>query len=116
MIVECPDLNHSRKYLDFGQGFYLTSIREQTIKYAQRFKRRGQSAWINSYELIDNLDKWNVKRFKSYDKDWLNFIVQCRDGKEVGNYDMVVGGIANDKVIITIEKFLMRKHLANLSP
>ncbi|MBR6806237.1 MAG: DUF3990 domain-containing protein, partial [Bacteroidaceae bacterium] len=25
IIVECPDTQHSRKYLDFGRGFYLTS-------------------------------------------------------------------------------------------
>lgn len=26
VVVERPDLDHSRKYLDFGRGFYLTSI------------------------------------------------------------------------------------------
>ena len=26
--VENPDLEHSRDYLDFGKGFYLTSLRE----------------------------------------------------------------------------------------
>ena len=26
MVVEHPDTQHSRKYLDFGRGFYLTTI------------------------------------------------------------------------------------------
>ena len=39
-IVEHPDTLHSRDYLDFGKGFYLTTIREQAEKYALRFKRR----------------------------------------------------------------------------
>lgn len=42
---------HSRKFLDFGQGFYVTTLRDQAVKYAQRFLRRGKSAWLNEYEL-----------------------------------------------------------------
>lgn len=41
VVVEHPDILHSRKYLDFGRGFYLTSIYEQAVRYAQRFKRRA---------------------------------------------------------------------------
>ena len=48
--VPAPDTAHSRDYLDFGKGFYLTSIHEQAVKYAQRFLRRQREAWLNSYE------------------------------------------------------------------
>ena len=48
--VDCPDTDHSRSYLDFGRGFYLTSLYDQAVRYAQRFKRRGQPAWLNTYE------------------------------------------------------------------
>ena len=106
IIVEHPDTLHSRQYLDFGRGFYLTSIYDQAVRYAQRFKRRGQQAWLNTYELSEeNIGKWNVKRFKSYNKQWLDFVAQCRDGKDVGDYDMVIGGIANDRVIITLDRY-----------
>ncbi len=106
VIVEHPDTKHSRLYLDFGKGFYLTSLYDQAVRYAQRFKRRGQQAWLNTYELADNLDeKWNVKIFNSYDKDWLDFIAQCRDGIEVGDYDIIIGGVANDKVITTLDRY-----------
>ena len=44
VCVERPDTEHSRLYLDFGRGFYLTSFYEQAERYAQRFKRRGQQA------------------------------------------------------------------------
>ena len=68
--------------------------------------RRGQQAWLNTYELSDeNLGQWNVKRFKTYNKQWLDFVAQCRDGKDVGDYDMVIGGIANDRVIITLDRY-----------
>lgn len=104
-IVEHPDVQHSRKYLDFGRGFYLTSIHEQAVRYAQRFKRRWQLAWLNTYELVEGFDKWNVQHFDTYDKQWLDFVAQCRDGKDVGDYDMVVGGIANDRVILTLDRY-----------
>ena len=87
--VENPDTKHSRQYLDFGRGFYLTSLKEQAVRYAQRFKRRGQQAWLNTYELVYKENTWNIKRFDSYDKQWLDFVAQCREGKEVGNYEVM---------------------------
>lgn len=44
--VPFPDTSHSRDFLDFGKGFYVTTIREQAERYAQRFLRRGQAAWL----------------------------------------------------------------------
>ena len=38
--IEYADTLHSRDNLDFGKGFYLTSLHEQAVKYAQRFIRR----------------------------------------------------------------------------
>ena len=40
-VIESPDVYHSREHLDFGRGFYLTSIRIQAEKYAQRFLLRA---------------------------------------------------------------------------
>lgn len=106
VVVEHPDTRHSRKYLDFGCGFYLTSLYDQAVRYAQRFKRRGQQAWLNTYEFsLCDEPRWNIKRFDAYDEHWLDFVAQCRDGKDVGNYDMVIGGIANDRVIITLDRY-----------
>lgn len=107
VIVEQPDIRHSRQYLDFGRGFYLTTIHEQAVRYAQRFKRRGQPAWLNIYELSCDVLRWNILRFDSYDKEWLDFVARCRDGENVGDYDMIVGGIANDKVILTLDRYFM---------
>ena len=106
VIVEFPDTLHSRNYLDFGRGFYLTSLYEQAVRYAQRFKRRGQQAWLNTYEFFMADDsQWNIMKFDSYDEHWLDFVAQCRDGKDVGDYDIVIGGIANDRVILTLDRY-----------
>ena len=32
-IIEKPDIKHSKKYLDFGAGFYLTTYEEQAKKW-----------------------------------------------------------------------------------
>ena len=40
-IIELPDVYHSRDLLDFGKGFYLTSLVEQAKKYAQRNRLRN---------------------------------------------------------------------------
>ena len=61
-----PDLVHSRPNVDFGRGFYVTSLHEQAAKWCGKFKRRG---------------------------------------KDMTDYDLVLGGVANDKVFNTVELF-----------
>ena len=103
--VEHPDILHSREYLDFGKGFYLTSLHDQAVKYAQRFIRRQQNAWINTYEFEFNPTEWNILVFDCYDKSWLDFISKCRAGDDDSDFDIVIGGIANDKVIQTLDRY-----------
>lgn len=109
VAVPVPDILHSRDYLDFGKGFYMTSIHEQAIKYAQRFIRRNRDAWLNSYKFECDWAAWNVLRFDAYDKDWLQFIAKCRAGNDDTDYDIVIGGIANDKVIQTLDRYFNRE-------
>ena len=104
--MEKPDVEHSRDKLDFGKGFYLTSIREQAVRYAERFTRRGKPAYINEYELDDNIDDFSIKQFPSYDEDWLDYVAMCRKGNlETNLYDAVSGGIANDNVFNTVDLY-----------
>ena len=45
--------------------------------------------------------------FTAYDKDWLDFIVGNRQGKNPAqDYDYVEGGIANDRVIDTVNLYI----------
>lgn len=103
--VERPDTIHSRDYLDFGKGFYLTSLHDQAIKYAQRFIRRNQKAWINSYEFIYDPAEWKALQFEAYDKAWLDFVSKCRAGEDDTDFDIIIGGIANDRVIQTLDRY-----------
>lgn len=100
-----PDTIHSRNDIDFGWGFYLTTLQEQAINYARRFSRRGKSAWLNIYTLTHDPSEWKILEFESYNREWLNFISKCRAGEDDSDYDLVVGGIANDKVIRTLDRY-----------
>lgn len=105
VAVRTPDTLHSRNDIDFGRGFYLTSMPDQAVSYAQRFIRRGKAAWINSYELNYDPSEWRILVFETYDRAWLDFISKCRAGNDETNFDMVIGGIANDKVIRTLDRY-----------
>ena len=104
--ISHPDLLHTRKNVDFGPGFYTTPIYDQAVTWCARFKRRGQAAVISYYELDEAVyDKLRILRFDSYSEEWLNFIVTCRSGRDLSDYDIVIGGVANDKVFNTVELY-----------
>ena len=99
--IDTPDIYHSRQYLDFGPGFYVTTMYDQAEKYANRFIRRGKAAFINVYDMDIELSRWNPLTFHKYDEDWLDFVTECRAGHILGDYDIIIGGIADDKVFRT---------------
>jgi len=104
-VIEFPDIHHSRKNLDFGVGFYLTCLYEQALFYTERFLLRGQRAYVNMYELDEqSLHRFKSKVFQHYDKEWLEYVAQCRRGI-VSAFDLVEGGVANDKVFNTIDLY-----------
>ena len=102
--ISSPDLRHSRGNVDFGRGFYATPIFEQAEKWSSKFKRRGQEGIVSMYEYFEDATL-KILRFDSYSEAWLTFILNCRSGKDNTDYDMVIGGVANDKVFNTVELF-----------
>ena len=106
MEIAEPDLKHSRTDVDFGKGFYVTPIREQAVKWCGRFKRRGKQGIVTSYIFDDcAIQNLNVLKFDSYSEEWLDFILNCRREKDSSDYDIVMGGVANDKVFNTVELY-----------
>lgn len=105
--VNTPDIYHSRESVDFGKGFYITPLKEQAEKWAARFKKRDKHSIITKYELDMDLCKeyYKILEFTTYSKEWLEYIVDCRREEEIEYYDIVIGGVANDKVFNTIELY-----------
>lgn len=101
-----PDLKHTRKNVDFGPGFYTTTFQEQAEKWARRFKDAGEEAYVNQYQLNEEKMKClNVHKFDGYSEEWLDFIVSCRRRQDYTDYDIVIGGVANDKVFNTVQLY-----------
>lgn len=109
-IVEHPICKFGRRNLDFGQGFYITNIRKQAVDWASQVAdRRKLSPLINRYRLNREaiLAEAHCKFFEAYDKDWLEFIVASRRGLHVAdNYDYIEGGVANDRVVDTVNLYM----------
>ena len=110
-VIKYPLVNIGRDNLDFGKGFYVTDIRKQAKIWAEiksRYELDGQ-AIINEYELdFDKaISEYRYMKFEKYDKEWLQFIISSRSGKkEWRKYDIIEGGVANDKVIDTVEAYI----------
>ena len=85
---------------DFGVGFYCTILEEQAVRWA----KKNDTPILNFYEYIEN-PNLSIKEFTVMSEEWLDFILNCRSGKDMTNYDLVFGGVANDKVFNTVELF-----------
>lgn len=63
-IVKQPDVLHSYRALDFGKGYYVTSVREQAERWARRkADLTGGKAIVNQYRMSDNTSGLLVKTF-----------------------------------------------------
>ena len=109
--IEKPLCRLGRQNLDFGQGFYLTDVREQAVQWAVRVAdRRGMAPVLNRYHLDREtiLTLCRCKVFTAYDADWLEFIISCRQGGDPAQeYDYIEGGVANDRVIDTVNLYIL---------
>lgn len=104
--IGTPDLSHSRKNVDFGRGFYVTPIYEQAEKWCKKFIRKGENGIVSVYDFDENaFSVLKTFSFDSYSEAWLDFILDCRSGRDKSGYDLVSGGVANDKVFNTVELY-----------
>lgn len=114
-IIKLPSVSEGRVGLDFGQDFYVTDRQQQAESWADRMARiRMGKGIVNIYEfdLLVAKTEYQYKQFSEYDVEWLNFIISNRRNEYNGTkYDIVEGGVANDRVIDTVEAYM-----SNLMP
>jgi len=106
-VIEKPDISFSRNNTDFGKGFYTTTIKSQAEKWTNRFKSRFGYGTLSVYEVDENELRKNVSilEFETYSVEWLDFITKSRRGELIGDYDLVIGSVANDDVFTTIRLY-----------
>lgn len=110
MVIEEPVLLKGQRALDFGPAFYLTSSLEQATRWAKSVARRrsGGLPIVNTYELDEQkLSSLKILHFQTADSDWLDYVVTNRRGMVVtGDYDMVIGPVANDSTLPVIDDYM----------
>ena len=117
MEIDKIDLKKGRRGKDFGQGFYLSEDKEQSLKMAQTAVDREESGtpivttYLFDEDLFRTTNILNIKIFKGYTKEWAQFVFLNRANKTekpVHDFDIVYGPIANDKVGVQIRRFMMK--------
>ena len=99
--VQKPKILTNGFYKDFGYGFYCTHMQKQAERWA--LTKRGNHI-VNIYDY--NEDKsLNILKFSEMTEEWLNFVVDCRSGKN-HSYDIVEGPMADDTIWDYIEDFI----------
>lgn len=110
--IESIDLTKGMHHKDFGKGFYLTPDRNTAVRMAHKKARLfGGVPTLISYELDDAVWHTDLK-MKIFPEracvEWFLF-VDANRAKEnttsVHDYDMVVGPIADDGVVLQLTNY-----------
>ena len=108
-------LSKCRPNKDFGQGFYLTEIFTQAQEMAERrfaFESIGAPIVLR-YEFDESSlsgEGLLVRRFEGVSNEWADCILQNRmaKGKRVHDYDVVIGPVADDGVVLQLNLYMQR--------
>jgi hypothetical protein len=103
-------LEFAKERRDFGRGFYTTTIREQAEEWAEIICRRYKTRKAYLYEFDFSQAGLTKKTFDSMTEDWLDFIIENRiKGGIQHTFDIVIGPVANDKTVNTLNLYLERE-------
>lgn len=111
MIVNAPKIIKANRTLDFGNGFYTTTSKEQACKWASIKKNREQSenGILNIYEFDDkivNKEPLKIQMFTGASEEWLNFVIDNRLKLNYKHdFDIVEGPVADDRVYACLNAF-----------
>ena len=109
MIIDLPQILQAERPLDFGGGFYVTTNETQAKRWAVKvaYRNNTEHRCVNRYEF--DLEKAKselvVIHFTAADEKWLDFICDNRSGKPTGEYDIVIGPVADDRVYRVVVEY-----------
>ena len=111
IAVSKPRLIDQTRGLDFGTGFYLTTSKTQAERFSDIVvnRRKSGAAVVSIYDFdMETAEKTLViRRFIRADAQWLLFVSENRlRTYQGGVYDIVIGAVANDMVMPTIQAYL----------
>ena len=109
-IIEQIDLSRCKPYKDFGQGFYLTEIREQAEQMARRTSAiYGGEPVVTEFEFDETaLNVLSVKMFEEPSEEWALFVMANRSRNHLQpthGFDIVIGPVADDTIATLFRNF-----------
>lgn len=108
-VVDTPRILEANRPLDFGGGFYVTTNEMQAKGWATKvaYRNNHNHRCVNRYEfdLEKAKSELTVIHFESADEKWLDFICDNRSGKSTGEYDVVIGPVADDRVYRVVVEY-----------
>ena len=112
--VKEPDLVKCAKRKDFGQGFYLTTSKEQAESFLRTsIVKAIATGTIEEGQKFGYVSTFEMRIFENADVDWLHCIVAHRKKKmfieverEMAKYDIIAGKIADDATNATLTAYL----------
>ena len=108
MQVSQPKIITPNRLLDFGAGFYTTTDKEQAVKFTNKFISLGKIRIVNIYDYDETAahDKLSILQFAAADVKWLRYVIANRSGLgKDGDFDIIIGPVANDRVYDVVESF-----------
>lgn len=108
--IEQINLAKCKPYKDFGQGFYLTEIKEQAEQMARRTATiYGGDPIVTEFEFDESaLEDLSVKRFENPSEEWALFVMANRSRENthpIHSFDIVVGPVADDTIATLFRNF-----------
>ncbi len=105
---ERVELGKSQKFRDFGAGFYTTTIENLAKSWAYRLRLRDRKKVHYVYRfLFDKNDTLRIKEFPTLNEEWLEFVKENRSlGRAQHDYDVVIGPVADDDTMETVQLYL----------
>ncbi|MDR0505284.1 MAG: DUF3990 domain-containing protein [Dysgonamonadaceae bacterium] len=111
--IDKIDLFKGELARDFGLGFYVTNLYQQAEYWATRKgKQRKTQGVINEYIFYESAfisNYFKTLRFVDYSEEWLDFVVMNRQNdttKNLHDYDIVEGPVADDDIATRIEVYV----------
>ncbi|MCL2071588.1 MAG: DUF3990 domain-containing protein [Oscillospiraceae bacterium] len=124
-VVKNPEIRPVTRPLDFGVGFYITTLKKQAEHWAEsKAKKTGQPSIVNVYNLnLAELRKsLSTKGFKGTSDNWLDFVLRHRKESAYSlltgkrpllvakqgvhhSFDLVSGEVADDDIFDSIELY-----------
>lgn len=96
-----PDVNRNKSTTDFGNGFYLTTNRNQAEKWARREAKYLGRLILNRYAFNTGQLELKILIYQA-DTDWVKFVIRNRIHSLKTKADIVIGLTADRKLFLLL--------------